>query len=223
MASVLAVHSVTKSFGKNEVLKDISLSCKTGEVLGIFGRNGSGKSTLLKIMFGILNADALDATLNEVILVPSEVIKNQSIGYLPQHHFLPKWPRVRDIVPIYHQSEEKQDLVFYDPGVAKIASKRIGELSLGELKYFECILIASKNHPFIMLDEPFSMLDPLQKEGLKSFLNKVQHQKGIIITDHYYADVLEISTKNIVITEGKSTPIEGVADLIKMNYLPNKI
>ena len=154
--------------------------------------------------------------------IPSEVIKNQRIGYLPQHHFLPKWPRVRDLVPIYHQSEEKQDLVFYDPGVAKIAAKRIGDLSLGELKYFECILIASKEHPFLLLDEPFSMLDPLQKEELKSFLKKIQPQKGIIITDHYYADVLHISTKNLVISEGKSTSIVGEIDLIKMNYLPNK-
>ncbi|MFT5102797.1 MAG: ABC-type multidrug transport system ATPase subunit [Candidatus Latescibacterota bacterium] len=222
MVSVLAAHSVTHSFGKKEVLQDISFRCETGDVLGIFGRNGSGKSTLLKILFGLLNANSFDVTLNEIALNPSEVIKDQSIGYLPQHHFIPKWPRVRDIIPIYHQSEEKQELVFYDPGVAKIASKRIGELSLGELKYFECILIASKDHQFLLLDEPFSMLDPLQKEGLKFFLKKAQPKKGIIITDHYYADVLEMSTKNFVISAGRSTLISGEADLIQLNYLPNK-
>jgi len=222
MVSVLAAHSVTHSFGKKEVLQDISFRCETGDVLGIFGRNGSGKSTLLKILFGLLKANSFNVTLNDIALNPSEVIKDQSIGYLPQYHFMPKWPRVRDIIPIYHQSEEKQDLVFYDPGVANIASKRIGELSLGELKYFECILIASKDHPFLLLDEPFSMLDPLQKEGLKFFLKKVQPKKGIIITDHYYADVLEMSTKNLVISAGRSTLISGAADLIQLNYLPNR-
>ena len=70
-----------------------------------------------------------------------------------------------------------------------------------------------------MLDDPFSMIEPLYKEQIKKTLEALRTKKGIIITDHYYKDVFEISTRNLLIKEGKSYPINSLEDLRKQGYL----
>ena len=220
--ATLHLHSVSKSFGSKNVLSDISFELSTGEVLGLFGRNGCGKSTLLKILFGTLKANEISLSIDGLQVNPSEVIRNKLIGYLPQHPFLPKQTKVRDLIPVYHPSEETQDAIFYDPHIASFTAKKVGSLSLGELKYFEVVLLGHLSHPFLVLDEPFSMLEPLHKEQLKGFITKLKTQKGIIITDHYYNDVLDITSQNIVLVEGKSHSIKTTADLKNFEYLSGR-
>jgi len=220
--ATLQLYSANKYFGKIQLLSDVSFTCETGEILGIFGRNGSGKSTLLKMIYGLMRADGIELSLDDKTVKPSEIISSKRIAYLPQHSFLPKQQRVRDIIPIYFSAEEKQDAIFYNPTIAKIASKRVGELSLGELKYFEVVLLGNLEHDFLILDEPFSMIEPLQKEALKGFLLQKKKEKGIIVTDHYYYDVLDITTKNIVIKDGIAHAIEHEEDLRKFEYLSKR-
>lgn len=216
---VLQLYSAQKAFGKKEILSKVSFRLETGDILGVFGSNGSGKSTLLKLLFGMLKADVMDLRFDANKVFASEIIKKQLIGYLPQHPFLPKNCRVRDIIPMYHHSEEKQDAVFYNPRVAKITHKKTGELSQGERKFFEVVLLGNLDHPFLMLDEPFSMLEPLQTEAIKEFLLQIKKTKGLIITDHYYNDVLDITTQNLVIKDGRSFEVNGADDLRKFEYL----
>ena len=112
--AIFQLYKARKSFGKKEVLKNISFTCETGEILGIFGRNGCGKSTLLKLIFGTIKGNEIEMSIDGVSLNPYEVITNKRIAYLPQHSFLPRNLRVRDIIPIYFKSQEKQDGIFYD-------------------------------------------------------------------------------------------------------------
>lgn len=204
------------------MVQEVSFTLERGELLGLFGRNGSGKSTLLKLLFGTLNADAISFSIDGKTVKPSEVIPKQLISYVPQHPFLPKQMKVRDVIPLFHRSEAKQDAVFYDPHIATMTHKTIGTLSLGELKYFEVVLLAHLPHPFIFMDEPFSMLEPLHKEKLKGFLLSLKQHKGILVTDHYYLDVLEVSDKNIVLKDGVAHPITSEYDLRKFKYLTNQ-
>ncbi|MGK0427655.1 MAG: ABC-type multidrug transport system ATPase subunit [Ulvibacter sp.] len=171
------------------------------------------------MIFGTLRADQIEMTIDGVSVKPETIIASKQIAYVPQDSFLPRNVRVRDIIPMYFYSEAKQDKVFYDPGIAKIAARRISELSLGELRYFEVILIGNLDHPFLLLDEPFSMIEPLYKDAIKEFLETLKASKGIILTDHYFDDVLQTTTKNIVISEGKSSEVLSKEDLIKMKYL----
>ena len=218
MRSELKVNYARKSFGSKKVLEDVSFSLKQGEILGMFGKNGSGKSTLLKILFGTLKPTALDLRINEIVIKQSSIISQQHIGYLPQEHFLPKHLKVRDIIPLFYEGND-QDIIFKAPFIEKIATRKTGYLSLGELRYLELLLIANLPHPFLMLDEPFSMIEPLYKDKIKALLLKLKEKKGIILTDHYYTDVLDISTKNLVIKNGVTYKIDNMRDLQDHGYL----
>lgn len=217
--AVLELHKAEKSFGKKDVIKEASFSLKTGDILGLFGRNGSGKSTLLQLVFGTLPASEISLSLDHSPIVPASIIRNKVVGYVPQDPFLPTQSRVRDLIPLYFSEEHKQDLLFYDPIISQLTYKKGSELSMGERKYVEVMLVAHLDHPFLFLDEPFSMLEPLQIERLKIVLKGLQKEKGIIITDHYYTDVLEITTKNIVMKNGIGIEIKNVDDLIAYDYL----
>ncbi len=217
--AVLQLHSVQKSFGKKRILETVSFQIETGDILGIYGHNGSGKSTLLKILFGTVEAKNVRLELNGKEIDPSEVIEKKQIGYLPQHVFLPKNRLVRDVIPMYHSSEEKQDKVFYNTGVAKITDKKTSDLSHGERKFFETVLLGHLDHPFLLLDEPFSMLEPFQIENLKAFIVELSKTKGIVLTDHYYEDVWDITTQNMVLNGGQGYLAKAKSDLKEYEYL----
>lgn len=217
--SSLKVFGVNKSFGNNIVLQDISFECNTGEILGIFGKNGSGKSTLLKIIYGTLKADTIQLQIDSEKIKPENIISSKMIGYLPQDPFLPKGMKVRDVIPLFFKDGEKQDKIFYSPRVVKFENQKIVNLSMGELRYLELLLIGNLDHPFLMLDEPFSMIEPLFKDLIKNFLNNLKKEKGIIITDHYYVDVLNITNRNFLIKDGMKIEIKNLEDLKKYGYL----
>ncbi|MFC4633789.1 ATP-binding cassette domain-containing protein [Dokdonia ponticola] len=219
MKKVLHIQHASKKFGKKEVLKNVCLTLAQGEIISLFGRNGSGKSTLLKILFGTLKADSIDVRIDNKNIRPKDVIPNQLIGYLPQDHFLPKHLKVRDVIPLFYQDGDDQDLIFRAPFIEKVATHKVGTLSLGELRYLELLLVAHLEHPFLLLDEPFSMIEPLYKEVIKEFLLSLKAKKGILLTDHYYSDVLDISDRNLVLVEGTTEIAENVEDLKQLGYL----
>lgn len=218
MTNSLRLDSVDLSFGKKQILSNVNFTCKTGEILAIFGRNGSGKSTLLKILFGTLKPNNINLYINSDKIEKIST-KNKLIAYLPQEPFLPKDITVRQIIPMYFSDGASQDKIFYSPFINKIETQKIGTLSLGEQKYLEFLLIINLNHPFILLDEPFLMLEPLYIDSVKNILTKYKNDKGIIITDHYYRDVFEIANKKIIIKEGISHEILNLNELCDYGYI----
>lgn len=215
----LEIKKAEKSFGSKEVLKDVSFSCNTGEIVGIFGSNGSGKSTLLKAIFGTVAADAIELEIDGKSLPAKEIIPAGLVSYLPQENFLPKEMKVRDVIPLFFPKGEDQDKIFYSAGVSAFDRTEVGKLSSGELRYLEILLLVHLQHPFMMLDEPFTMVEPLYKIAIQELLRSFRGSKGFILTDHYYLDVLEISTRNFVLTEGKMLEIHDPEDLITHQYV----
>ncbi len=96
----LHVDSVIKSFGTRQVLTDIFISCKKGEIVGLLGRNGSGKSTLLKIIFGSMQADAKFVRIGNK-LITGLCDNRKLINYLPQHSFIPNHLKVGTIISLF--------------------------------------------------------------------------------------------------------------------------
>lgn len=216
---LLKVTNINKSYEKKSILKNINLECRVGEIIGIFGRNGTGKSTLLKLIFGTLKDDSILIKINSEIIPPKKIISSKKIGYLPQDTFLPKERKVREIIPLFFPNGDNQDKIFYSPQVSSFEKIKVGKLSLGQLRYLELLIIGNLNHQFLMLDEPFSMIEPIYKDVIKGLLLELKKSKGIILTDHYYNDVLEITDKNFVIKDAKKIEIKDKNDLVKYEYL----
>lgn len=222
MVHLLRIDSVNHKFGKKQILSKVSFICNTGDIVAIFGRNGSGKSTLLKILFGTLKPDKIELYIDEK-KIERITTKNKLIAYLPQGPFLPRDLKVRDIIPMYFPDGDLQNKIFYAPLIHKLETQRIGTLSPGEQRYLECLLIINLHHPFILLDEPFSMIEPLYKDALKDMLRAHRDEKGFIITDHYYSDVLDVANKKMIMKEGNANEVLNLNDLVEYGYLPERL
>jgi len=213
----LHVDSVCKSFGTRQVLHDIFISCKPGEIIGLFGRNGCGKTTLLKIIFGSLRAE------NKFIKVNGRIVQtlreNQNnIAYLPQKNFLPGHLQVKKIFDLFCKSTQTNSLK-NDLHVKPFLDRKSKELSGGERRMIELLLILNSNAQYILIDEPFNGVEPRYKEEIKNNIQKHSEHKGFIITDHDYLSIVAIATKVMLLQDGSIKETTAGDELIKVNYL----
>jgi len=219
MPNCLLADSIRKSFEEKQVLTDIFLKCQTGDIIGLLGRNGSGKSTLLKILFGTLYTDYKHITINGELL-DSPYEKTGAISYLPQDDFLPKNLTVKKLITIF-DSILNPDLLYQDQIVKKILETKIRNISGGELRYLEIILILNLDSQFVLLDEPFNGISPLHIELVKNMILDKSFKKGIILTDHDYRNVLDVANKYYLLLDGGLKSVKTKQDLIDWGYVPD--
>jgi lipopolysaccharide export system ATP-binding protein len=212
----LKVDSVQLEFDDRKILQDIYLDCTTGEVLGLLGRNGCGKSSLLRIIFGSLTCSFKHVSINGDYI--KKGYHHNRIAYLPQHNYLPSGIKISKLPwPLV-------DPVFWDefishPMYQLCHDKTTGELSGGQLRQLEILMIIYSRANFILLDEPFTHISPIEAHDFKAIIRRCAKHKGIIVTDHQYHNVLDVSDRIILITNGCTKPINGPEDLVAYHYL----
>ncbi len=221
MECSLEIDSVNKSFGDNIILSDIYLKCKTGDIVGVFGRNGSGKSTLLKIIYGTLDAEYKFIRLDNTVLAQPYKIKN-SISYLPQKNFIPNNLSVKKVINLFINPNNFNEF-YKDLIIKKIIKSKISDLSGGELKYFQVKLILFNDAKFCLLDEPYSGVSPIISELINTQIINQSENKGIIITDHNYQHLLKIVNKIYLIKDGVGKFLKDKEELVKFGYLNEKM
>lgn len=219
MSSLLEVDSIRKALGDKQVLTDIALKCQPGDIIGLLGRNGSGKSTLLKIIFGTLFTDYKFIRINDEILEQPFKTKN-IISYLTQDNFLPKNITVKQIVEIYSDDLDRKEFL-EDEVLSKVLGTRIRNLSGGESRYLEVKLLLTLDSLFVLLDEPFNGISPLHIEIIKKMITDKSVNKGIILTDHDYRNVLDVANRYYLLFDGGLKPIKAKQDLIDWGYVPD--
>jgi len=214
----LQVDSVYHHFGRRTVLKGAWLKVQTGEILGLLGRNGCGKSTLLKIILGVCKPDSGVILVNEHFL-KSLYLKKDCIAYLPQSSFLPRQMKLKRVVQLFLEDSQRA-FIEQEPRLLKLLAQRVSELSGGERRFFELCLILALQRPFVLLDEPFSELEPLYKKRAQELIQSASEYSGIILTDHDYRQILTISERLMLMRAGETQWIKSEEDL-KRFYLPD--
>lgn len=220
MSNLLEVDSVRKEFGTKQVLTDIFLRCQTGDIIGLLGRNGSGKSTLLKIIFGTLYTDYKFIRINGTIFNQPYKTKNK-IAYLSQDNFLPKNLTVKQVVEIYSDNTEGKKMLD-DEILAKVTGTKICNLSGGESRYLEVKLLLNLHTLFVLLDEPFNGISPLHTDLVKKIIRDKSSEKGIILTDHDYRNVLDVANRYYLLFDGGLKSVKTKEDLINWGYVPEE-
>ncbi len=218
--NILEIDSIQKSYNNKNVLSDVYLKLETNEIIGLLGRNGSGKSTLLKIICGLIPADNKFIRIDGIIKSKTSELFNE-ISYLSQDNYIPKHFSVKKVISLSIENENLENF-YKDESVILIANKQINHLSKGELRYLEVKLILNNSSKFVLLDEPFNGLSPLQIEKIKLLIQENSKQKGIIITDHNHESVISISKKTILMNSGKLISIKDKNELIKLDYLTKR-
>lgn len=214
--NVLEFDSLYLEFGPKRVLSSIYMKCETGKITALLGRNGSGKSCLMKIVFGALDSEYKSVRVNGTSLQGNYFTK-EIISYLPQGHLIPPFLRIQEAINLFRVDAGL--IIQSFPEFVGLLKKRTNELSGGQLRFLEVLLILHSRHPFCILDEPFSGLMPLQIEKLQQLLCTVKSNKGILITDHLHRHVRSISDDLYVLNQGKTYFIKDEQQLIDLGYL----
>jgi len=216
-SDILTAEHVCLAIGGRELLADATIRMARGCITALLGRNGAGKSLLLQCIFGTCSASECDVHVNGVRFKNAYAVPGL-VNYLPQRPFLPAGLLVK--VAIKQYGVNASALVREYPELGAYMNMRIRELSPGHERLLSVLVVLYANTRFSMLDEPFSGLAPLFVERLLASLQRQQHKKGIIVTDHRYEPVLAVSDTVYLMKEGRSIYIRDTEDLVLHGYMP---
>ncbi len=214
--NTLEFDSLHLEFGMKRILSGIYMKCTTGQIVGLLGRNGSGKSCLMQIVFGTMPAASKSVRFNNTRLMENQLAK-RIIAYLPQSDLLPPFVTFTQALKLYNIDKEK--ILAHFPELANCLERKSSEVSGGQRRLFEVLLVLYTNHPFCILDEPFSGLMPLHIEKLKELFKFEKHRKGIIVTDHMHRHIREIADKLYLLTNGTTYRVKTEEQLVELGYL----
>ncbi|AZB30440.1 ATP-binding cassette domain-containing protein [Chryseobacterium balustinum] len=219
--SILHIDSLTKSYRSKKILQDIYLRCETGKIIGVLGRIGEGKTTLLQIIFGTIKADFQFIKLNNEILTKQSDRKNK-IAYLSQQPMFPKNIKVRKLISLFCDSKNTEKLYSLNL-VQPFLDKSLRNLSGGETKLMEVLIIIYSKAEFILLEQPYSGLSPIFTEKLKKIIKEISKEKGFIISDFNAQQAIDISDKIYLLSDSHLKPIKDLKELQQYYYLPKNI
>jgi Cu-processing system ATP-binding protein len=221
---MIKFENINKSFGKLEVLQNISLNLDMGHSVAILGPNGSGKTTLIKSLLGMVIPDS------GKIIFDGNNIKNEfayrnEIGYMPQIGNYPLNLKIAQLIDMMKDIRKgKKEGIIIDEEIIELFKlkemyqKPLGTLSGGTKQKVSAALAFLFDPKVLILDEPTAGLDPLASELLKGkILEEKRKGKLIIITSHIMADLEELSTHVVYMQEGKLKIFKELEDL-KVEY-----
>ena len=216
MNDLLEFDGIELSYGARSILSGIYMKCPVGNVIGILGRNGCGKSSLLKVVFGSLPVTIRSVRVNGQYLA-GDYMKKRLIAYLPQEDLIPSNMRLKQALMLF--DVDKRHILEYLPEAETFLPLRVSELSGGYRRMIEAIMILHSRATFCLLDEPFTGVMPVHVDVLKHVLTKAKKQKGIVLTDHLYRQVLSVADHLYVLSNGRTFAIKDPKDLVALGYV----
>ena len=211
---IFEARNITKSFKNRLVLRGISLSFNVGEVVGILGPNGAGKTTLFSILTGIIKADTSNILLGNKDITNLKIHERSKAGivYLPQDSSIFRGLNVEDnikaVLQITYSSKEqiesKLNELLDSFSLTHLRKAKAPFLSGGERRKVEIARALATSPSYLMLDEPFSGVDPISVNEIISIIRNLKNLNiGIIITDHNVRETLQVIDRGYIIANGK--------------------
>ena len=203
----IEVNQISKSYGAQKALDQVSFSIKKGEIVGFLGPNGAGKSTLMKILTTYISADNGIAKVNGFDVDTEEKSVQMSVGYLPEHNPLYLDLYVREYLEfnatIYKISKSRIEEVIELTGLTSESHKKIGQLSKGFRQRVGLANALLHNPDVLILDEPTTGLDPNQIVEIRNVIKNVGKDKTVFLSTHIMQEVEAICDRVIIINNGK--------------------
>jgi ABC-2 type transport system ATP-binding protein len=217
----IEVNNISKSYGAQKALDNISFSVNKGEIVGFLGPNGAGKSTLMKILTTYINADEGSALVNGHDVTAQQKAVQLSIGYLPEHNPLYLDLYVREYLAfnadVYKVAKSRIEEVIQLTGLTTESHKKIGQLSKGYRQRVGLANALLHNPDVLILDEPTTGLDPNQLIEIRNVIKNVGKDKTVFLSTHIMQEVEAICDRVIIINNGKIVADKKLDNLISEN------
>ena len=225
---MLQVKNIVKYYGKNCAVNDLSFEVKDGEIFGLLGENGAGKTTTFRIILGLLDAD------NGTVLLNGKKIDysiTDKIGYVTEDRSLLTKLTVKEQLIYYgvlkglteKEVLDKMDDILKEFEILDYKNRKIKELSKGNQQKIQFIASIINDPILLILDEPFTGLDPINVELFKKYIRKLQKNGcSIIFSSHQMEHIEEFCEKLVILVKGNSI-IEGYLNDIKRDYRKHNI
>lgn len=210
---MLKAENLSKSYGNNQVVKNVSLNVQEGEVVGLLGPNGAGKTTSFYMIVGLIKANNGNVMINDynITNIPMYKRAKLGIGYLSQEASIFRKMTVKNnilsVLEMTNLSKKEQiykcNQLIDEFGLEKVKDSNGDVLSGGERRRAEIARALSLDPKYILLDEPFAGVDPIAVEDVQNIIRKLKKKKiGILITDHNVHETLSITDRAYLLFEG---------------------
>lgn len=215
----IEVKNLTKIYGTQRAVDNISFTISQGEIVGFLGPNGAGKSTTMKMITGYLEPDAGDITVSDINVQQQPLQVKKKIGYLPESNALYYDMYVReylDFVAGVHQLDNKQEAierVIALTGLTPESTKKIGQLSKGYKQRVGLAAALIHDPEVLILDEPTSGLDPNQIVEIRQVIKDQGKDKLVLFSSHILQEVEAICDRVIIINKGKIVADDPLSSL----------
>ncbi|WP_028578431.1 LPS export ABC transporter ATP-binding protein [Desulfomicrobium escambiense] len=225
--TTLSGRQLAKRYGVRDVVRDIDLDVRQGEVVGVLGPNGAGKTTTFYMLAGIVTPTRGEVTLDGVDITRWPLHKRARLGmsYLPQESSIFRKLTVRQnlqlILEYSGRTAEEQkrtaDRLLDELGITRLQDQQAAYLSGGERRRLEIARALIRDPKFILLDEPFAGIDPLAVDDIQTIIEGLKAKGiGVLISDHNVRETLQICDRAYLVYDGRiilsGSPDEIVAD-----------
>lgn len=215
----ILLQNISKSYGEQEVICDISFNMKQGEIVGLLGPNGAGKSTLMKMIVGSIKQEKGEIKVCDLNTLEKSIESKNKIGYLPENNPLYTDMYVKEylkfISDIYNISKKKEiiDKVIKETGLNTEKHKKIEMLSKGYCQRVGLAAALIHNPEVLILDEPTTGLDPNQLLEIRNLIKTIGKNKTVLLSTHIMQEVYKICNRVIIINKGKIVDDQYIKDL----------
>jgi len=219
----LRVKNLTKVYGQQKALDNVSLEIKPGQITGLLGPNGAGKTTMMKILTCFIPPTSGEAFVNDLDVQENSIEVRKIIGYLPEHNPLYDEMYVKEYLEfvggIYKLADLKNrvDEMIEMTGLQAEYKKKISALSKGYRQRVGLAQALIHNPSVLILDEPTSGLDPNQLSEIRNLIIKIGAEKTVMLSTHIMQEVEAICDRVIIINKGKIVADDSTVNLHKDN------